>query len=96
MKHKLTSARGFSLVELLVVIAVIAVIAAIAIPNITGTREAAINAQGKMDTNNAVSILQNAQATGASNGSVALDLTNVLAGNAYTNDQGVVFQLTKP
>jgi prepilin-type N-terminal cleavage/methylation domain-containing protein len=32
---------AFSLVELLVVIAVIAVIAAIAIPNITGTREAA-------------------------------------------------------
>ena len=50
LKAKFNSA--FSLVELLVVIAVIAVIAAIAIPNITGAREAAVAAQGSMDTAN--------------------------------------------
>ena len=49
LKAKFNSA--FSLVELLVVIAVIAVIAAIAIPNITGAREAAANAQASYNTN---------------------------------------------
>lgn len=47
IKSKLN--KAFSLVELLVVIAVIAVIAAIAIPNITGTREAAVAAQESAD-----------------------------------------------
>jgi prepilin-type N-terminal cleavage/methylation domain-containing protein len=47
LKSKFNSA--FSLVELLVVIAVIAVIAAIAIPNIAGTREAAIAGQQNYD-----------------------------------------------
>lgn len=37
--------KAFSLIELLVVIAVIAVIAAIAIPNLIGTRDAAVDAQ---------------------------------------------------
>jgi type IV pilus assembly protein PilA len=48
LKSKFNSA--FSLVELLVVIAVIAVIAAIAIPNITGTREAAVEARNAANT----------------------------------------------
>lgn len=47
LKSKLNAA--FSLVELLVVIAVIAVIAGIAIPNIIGTREAAVAAQEHYD-----------------------------------------------
>lgn len=69
IKTKLNQA--FSLIELLVVIAVIAVIAAIAIPNITGTREAAVaaqeqyNAQALADMQNKVEALTGTRPTQA-------------------------------
>ena len=62
IKTKLNQA--FSLIELLVVIAVIAVIAAIAIPNITGVREAAVNAQTTETSNNIVRLAGQAVAAG--------------------------------
>jgi len=63
LKSKFNSA--FSLVELLVVIAVIAVIAAIAIPNITGTRDAAIAAQDNYDAAVVANLQRQAVALGA-------------------------------
>jgi type IV pilus assembly protein PilA len=63
LKSKFNAA--FSLVELLVVIAVIAVIAAIAIPNITGTREAAVAAQQDYDAAAIERVVANAAAAGA-------------------------------
>lgn len=64
IKSKL--AQGFSLVELLVVIAVIAVIAAIAIPNIQGTREAAVEAQTQYNQAARDRTIAQARAAGAS------------------------------
>ncbi len=78
IKTKLNQA--FSLVELLVVIAVIAVIAAIAIPNITGVREAAVQAQGTYNTNAAERFLNMVNAQGA-NAAIG-DITN---GYSWTN-----------
>ncbi len=63
LKSKINSA--FSLVELLVVIAVIAVIAAIAIPNIAGTRDAAVEAQASYDQATVDRIVAQARAAGA-------------------------------
>jgi type IV pilus assembly protein PilA len=63
LKSKINSA--FSLVELLVVIAVIAVIAAIAIPNIAGTRDAAVAAQQNYDQATVDRIVGQARAAGA-------------------------------
>jgi prepilin-type N-terminal cleavage/methylation domain-containing protein len=69
LKSKFNSA--FSLVELLVVIAVIAVIAAIAIPNITGTREAAVAAQQSYDQAALDRAVANAEAAGATPAQIA-------------------------
>jgi prepilin-type N-terminal cleavage/methylation domain-containing protein len=72
LKSKFNSA--FSLVELLVVIAVIAVIAAIAIPNITGAREAAVQAQGDYNSAARERFLNTINAQGA--GAAIGDITN--------------------
>jgi prepilin-type N-terminal cleavage/methylation domain-containing protein len=80
LKSKFNSA--FSLVELLVVIAVIAVIAAIAIPNIAGTRDAAIAAQESYDTAQIDQMRNQLQALGY-NGTV--DATT-LAGTGIEHD----------
>ena len=81
LKSKFNSA--FSLVELLVVIAVIAVIAAIAIPNIAGTRDAALAAQTSYDT---------AQFNQMSNQLTALGYTNTIS--AATLSNGVTVTIT--
>lgn len=78
LKSKFNSA--FSLVELLVVIAVIAVIAAIAIPNITGTREAAQEAQRSYDQATVDRVVGQARAAGAS----AADITALLSNGTVT------------
>jgi prepilin-type N-terminal cleavage/methylation domain-containing protein len=74
LKSKFNSA--FSLVELLVVIAVIAVIAAIAIPNITGTREAAQEAQRSYDQASVDRVVSQARAAGASDANVTTLLSS--------------------
>jgi prepilin-type N-terminal cleavage/methylation domain-containing protein len=78
LKSKFNSA--FSLVELLVVIAVIAVIAAIAIPNITGAREAAVDARDQYNTDSKARFLSQVNALGA--GAVIGDIVN---GYSFTN-----------
>jgi prepilin-type N-terminal cleavage/methylation domain-containing protein len=90
LKAKFNSA--FSLVELLVVIAVIAVIAAIAIPNITGARDAAVQAQTDYDDATVERLVNQAIAAGATNPSVP-DAAGMRGGTVYSNAQGIVFQL---
>ncbi len=70
MKSKsfsLSVQKGFSLVELLVVIAVIAIIAAIAIPNIAGITQAANTAKQQRNAQNIVSTYNAAIAAGLTN-----------------------------
>lgn len=90
LKAKFNSA--FSLIELLVVIAVIAVIAAIAIPNITGAREAAVNAQGSYDTANFTQMSNQLVALGYSG---TIDSNALATGVTVTNADGseIVFKL---
>ncbi len=65
MKSKhLSSAQGFSLVELLVVIAVIGIIAAIAIPNIANITTQAQIARDQRNAQNIVSTASAARAAG--------------------------------
>lgn len=90
LKPKFNSA--FSLVELLVVIAVIAVIAAIAIPNITGAREAAVQAQESYDQATVDRVLGQAIAAGATNPSTPTE-EGLRSGTVYSNALGVTFQL---
>lgn len=98
MKTKTTSVKAklnsaFSLVELLVVIAVIAVIAAIAIPNITGTREAAVNARDAANNNERTRFLANIQAMGNTN-AVLADITNNFVWTNTNTTPNVVFKYT--
>jgi type IV pilus assembly protein PilA len=93
LKSKFSSA--FSLIELLVVIAVIAVIAAIAIPNITGARQAAIDAQEDYDEATINRILGQALAAGATNATGGAPTAEGLrAGTVYTTPQNIDFSLT--
>lgn len=90
LKSKFNSA--FSLVELLVVIAVIAVIAAIAIPNIAGTRDAAVAAQASYDTNQFIQMSNQLAALGRPGVALA-DLTNATGVTASVGDRIVTFKL---
>lgn len=62
---KNTIAKGFSLVEMLVVIAVIGVIAAIAIPNIGSINASAKDAKNQRNAQSVVSVYSAATAAGA-------------------------------
>lgn len=85
LKSKLNAA--FSLVELLVVIAVIAVIAGIAIPNIAGTREAAITARDAARLEEQQRFLANIQGAGNTNAVIG----DIVDGFTWTNAQNIVF-----
>lgn len=56
--------KGFSLVEMLVVIAVIGIIAAIAVPNIGRINDSATDAKARRNAQNLASIFASAQAAG--------------------------------
>ena len=96
IKTKLNQA--FSLVELLVVIAVIAVIAAIAIPNITGTRDAAVAAQQSADLASFKTMSNQLTALGYTGSITTATLSNGIT-NTITNSDGsttnIVFKLSK-
>jgi type IV pilus assembly protein PilA len=92
MKSKhLSSAQGFSLVELLVVIAVIAIIAAIAIPNIANITSQASVAKNQRNAQNIASVASAARAAGYTNNwnsvsnAVAVLTTNNGAGITITS-----------
>jgi prepilin-type N-terminal cleavage/methylation domain-containing protein len=96
LKSKFNSA--FSLVELLVVIAVIAVIAAIAIPNITGARDAAVDAQKSKEAAEVKNMQGQLAALGYAGTVDATTLSNgitVTVTNSDNTTRNVVFKLTK-
>jgi len=78
--------RGFSLVELLVVIAVIGIIAAIAIPNIANLTGSAQVAANQRNAQNIASVFSAARAAGVTTSWA--DLTTAIAAFCTTN--GVV------
>jgi prepilin-type N-terminal cleavage/methylation domain-containing protein len=90
LKSKFNAA--FSLVELLVVIAVIAVIAAIAIPNIAGTRDAALAAQASYDTNQFIQMSNQLAALGQP-GATLENLTSATGITASVGDEIITFKL---
>ena len=82
---KISKKKGFSLVELLVVIAVIGVIAAIAIPAMSGIFENSRTAKARRNAQNIASTYAAARAagasfTGATEAAVAAELNTGMAG----------------
>ena len=76
--------KGFSLVEMLIVIAVIGIIAAIAIPNIGNINQAAKTAKDKRNAQTIASVYQAGNAAGVSWGdsSVSTAASAVIAGGS--------------
>lgn len=96
LKSKLNAA--FSLVELLVVIAVIAVIAGIAIPNIAGTRDAAVAARDAARTEEQTRFLANITGAGYTNSTNPATITNGFTWNttnAGAPAPGITFTYTE-
>lgn len=98
MKTKTTSLKAkfnsaFSLVELLVVIAVIAVIAAIAIPNITGTREAAVAVQESADAKTLANLQHQVQVMRGGDAPTEQELRAGVVVSVPSTGQSVTFKL---
>jgi type IV pilus assembly protein PilA len=71
--------KGFSLVEMLVVIAVIGIIAAIAVPNIGRINESAKEATNRRNAQNIASVFASAQAAGLNFAGTATDKAVIAA-----------------
>ena len=80
-------AKGFSLVEMLVVIAVIGVIAAIAIPNIGSINQSAKDARNQRNAQSLVSMYQSGAAAGVTwtGGTRNAKIDSVITGQAPTD-----------
>lgn len=99
MKSKhLSSAQGFSLVELLVVIAVIAIIAAIAIPNIANITGQATIAKDRRNAQNIASVAAAARAAGTTtqwDTTATNAIKQLIAGvTASVNNEDLVFSVS--
>ncbi len=85
----LSSKRGFSLVEMLVVIAVIGIIAAIAVPNIGRINDSAKDATYRRNAQNLASVCASAQAAGLDFVGTSTDeaaiIKKVITGNTVTD-----------
>ena len=88
--HQKRGQKGFTLIELMIVIAIIGILAAIAIPQFTQYKAKSYNAAAKADLKNAYTA---AQAYFADNPSGTVNAT-VLGTSGYQQTQGVVLAVT--
>lgn len=84
-------AKGFSLVEMLVVIAVIGIIAAIAIPSIGSINASAARATAKRNAQNLASVYQSGLADGATWGAPATVAAAIAAVQTGETANGTYF-----
>src|SRR4030067_129927 len=88
--HKKRGQRGFTLIELMIVIAIIGILAAIAIPQFTAYKKRGYNASAKSDLKN---IYTAAQAYFSDNPTGTIATTNNLAPFGYQSGVGITIAI---